>query len=353
MAHTDVIGYYEGSAKACFSVLHFVDGSLLDKSYEIVPLSGNMEDAVSSLVKQYYLSRNCAPKEILLPYEMEDAQLFSDLLYQNLKKRVHIRVPQRGDGVRLVQLANKNASEEAERVTSKEERTSGTLLLLRNILGLQEIPSRMEAYDISNTAGTDIVASMVVFVDGKPLKRDYKRFKIHDLLDQDDYASMEQALTRRFRRYLDQDKGFSEAPDLLLIDGGVAHAQTAENVLQQMNLSVPVYGMVKDNRHRTRALVTADGREIGIQTYPAVFALIGQIQEETHRFAIAYHRLLRSKRLRQSVLDEISGIGPVRKKALLDSFRSVDAIEKASLAELEEVLPKAQAMEVYRFFHQE
>ncbi|MBQ9969735.1 MAG: excinuclease ABC subunit UvrC, partial [Oscillospiraceae bacterium] len=181
MAHTDVIGYYEGSAKACFSVLHFVDGSLLDKSYEIVPLSGNMEDAVSSLVKQYYLSRNCAPKEILLPCEMEDAQLFSDLLYQNLKKRVHIRVPQRGDGVRLVQLANKNASEEAERVTSKEERTSGTLLLLRNILGLQEIPSRMEAYDISNTAGTDIVASMVVFVDGKPLKRDYKRFKIHDL----------------------------------------------------------------------------------------------------------------------------------------------------------------------------
>jgi len=194
---------------------------------------------------------------------------------------------------------------------------------------------------------------MVVFVDGKPLKRDYKRFKIHDLLDQDDYASMEQALTRRFRRYLDQDKGFSEAPDLLLIDGGVAHAQTAENVLQQMNLSVPVYGMVKDNRHRTRALVTADGREIGIQTYPAVFALIGQIREETHRFAIAYHRLLRSKRLCQSVLDEISGIGPVRKKALLDSFRSVDAIEKASLAELEEVLPKAQAMEVYRFFHQE
>jgi len=353
MAHTDVIGYYEGSAKACFSVLHFVDGSLLDKSYEIVPLSGNMEDAVSSLVKQYYLSRNCAPKEILLPCEMEDAQLFSDLLYQNLKKRVHIRVPQRGDGVRLVQLANKNASEEAERVTSKEERTSGTLLLLRNILGLQEIPSRMEAYDISNTAGTDIVASMVVFVDGKPLKRDYKRFKINDLLDQDDYASMEQALTRRFRRYLDQDKGFSEAPDLLLIDGGVAHAQTAENVLHQMNLSVPVYGMVKDNRHRTRALVTADGREIGIQTYPAVFALIGQIQEETHRFAIAYHRLLRSKRLCQSVLDEISGIGPVRKKALLDSFRSVDAIEKASLAELEEVLPKAQAMEVYRFFHQE
>lgn len=352
MAHTDVIGYYEGPSKACFAVLHYVDGSLLDKSYEIVPVTGNVEDAVSSLVKQYYLSRNCAPKEILLPCEMEDAQLFSDLLFENLKKRVHIRVPQRGDGVRLIQLANKNAVEEVERITSKEERTLGTLSLLGNILGLNHAPVRIEAYDISNTAGTDIVASMVVFSEGKPLKRDYKRFKIQGLQDQDDYASMEQTLMRRFTRYVDQDKGFASAPDLLLIDGGATHAQTAENVLKQLNLSFPVFGMVKDHRHRTRALVTADGHEIGIQTYPAVFALVGQIQEETHRFAIEYHRLLRSKRVQSSVLDQISGIGPVRKKALLDKFRSVSSIEQASLAALEEILPQKEAAEVYRFFHQ-
>ena len=352
MAHTDVIGYYEGTAKACFAVLHYVDGSLLDKSYEILPVTGNPEDAVSALVKQYYLSRNAAPKEILLPCEMEDAQLFSDLLFQDLKKRVHIRVPQRGDNVRLVELANKNAAEEAERVTSKEERNSGTLDLLQRLLGLSQKPVRMESYDISNTAGTDIVASMVVFSDGKPLKRDYKRFKIRDLADQDDYASMHQVITRRFTHYKQQDKGFEAAPDLLLIDGGVTHAQTAENALKELNLSFPVYGMVKDNRHRTRALVTSDGLEIGIQAYPALFAMIGQIQEETHRFAIEYHRLLRSKRVKESVLDRIPGIGEVRKKKLLTKFRSVAAIEKASVAELAKVLPEKQAEEVYRFFHQ-
>ena len=210
----------------------------------------------------------------------------------------------------------------------------------------------MESYDISNTAGTDIVASMVVFSDGKPLKRDYKRFKIRDLADQDDYASMHQVITRRLTHYKQQDKGFEAAPDLLLIDGGVTHAQTAENALKELNLSFPVYGMVKDNRHRTRALVTSDGLEIGIQAYPALFAMIGQIQEETHRFAIEYHRLLRSKRVKESVLDQIAGIGEVRKKKLLTKFRSVAAIEKASAAELAKVLPEKQAQEVYRFFHQ-
>ncbi len=353
MAHTDVIGYYEGSAKACFTVLHYVEGSLLDKSFEIVPIHGSREEAVSSLVKQYYLSRNCAPKEILLPCEMEDAELFSDLLYQNLSKRVHIRVPQRGDGVRLVELANKNAEEETERVTSKEERAAGTLHLLQKLLDLPERPVRMESYDISNTAGADIVASMVVFVDGKPRKKEYKRFKIEGLANQDDYRSMAQVLQRRFRRYANLDEGFSDRPDLLLIDGGVVHAQTAEKVLRDMKLRFPVFGMVKDDRHRTRALVTADGREISIQTHPLVFSLIGQIQEETHRFAIDYHRLLRSKRMQQSVLDQISGIGAVRKKALLTKFRSVSAIKKASAAELQQVLPAKQAEEVYRFFHQE
>ena len=353
MAHTDVIGYYQSTAKACFAVLHYVEGNLLDKEYEILTVADSPEDAVSTLVKQYYLSRNCAPKEILLPCAMEDAQLFSDLLMERLNKRVHIRVPQRGDGVRLVELANKNAMEEAERITSREERNSGTLGLLQQMLGLPEKPLRIESYDISNMSGTDIVASMVVFADGKPLKKEYKRFKIRGLEDQDDYASMHQVITRRFSHYADGDKGFSEAPDLLLIDGGITHAKIAEDALRSLDLQFPVYGMVKDNRHRTRALVTAAGEEIGISNIPAVFALIGQIQEETHRFAIEYHRLLRSKRLQESRLDQIPGIGPARKKALLGKFRSVAAIEKATVEDLLQVLPQKQAEAVYDYFHQE
>ena len=351
MAHTDVVGYYEGTAKACFAVLHYVEGSLLDKDYEILPVTGNPQEAVSALVKQYYLSRNCVPKEILLPCEMEDAQLFSDLMMQELKKRVHIRTPQRGDSVRLVELAKKNAMEEAERVTGKEERSAGTLGLLQSLLGLGKLPERIESFDISNTAGTDIVASMVVFSGGRPLKRDYKRFKVEGLDDQDDYASMHQVVTRRFAHYKQQDKGFEAPPDLLLIDGGITHARTAEDALQALDLHFPVFGMVKDNRHRTRALVTSEGKEISIQSYPAVFALIGQIQEETHRFAITYHRTLQSKRVKGSVLDQIPGIGPVRRKQLLTRFRSMAALERASVVDLVQVVPEKEAQAIYQFFH--
>ena len=352
MAHTDVIGYSQNTAKGCFSVLHYVDGSLLDKDYEIVAASDSVEEAVSTLVKQYYLSRNCVPKEILLPVEMEDAELFAQLLQETYQKRVHIRVPQRGDGVRLVFLANKNAAEEAERITSREEKRSGTVEQLRTLLKLENPIVRMESYDISNTAGTDIVASMVVFVQGKPSKKDYKRFKLRDMAGQDDYGSMRQVLTRRFTRYLHGDTGFAEKPDLLLIDGGVVHAQTAEAVLAELGLSFPVYGMVKDDRHRTRALVRADGSEIGIQTLPPVFALIGQIQEETHRFAITYHRSLQSRHMRESVLDQIPGVGEVRKKALLTKFRTVSAIEKADEAQLAQVIPASAAKAVYEFFQE-
>ena len=351
MAHTDVIGYYQNEAKACFSVLHYVDGNLLDKEYELLPASDSAEEAVSALVKQYYLLRNCAPKEILLPYVMDDADLFSDLLMQQLKKRVHIRQPQRGDGVRLVDLANRNAREEAERVTTREEKNHGTITLLGDMLGLGSSPIRMESFDISNISGTDIVASMVVYLDGKPSKKDYKRFKIRDLKDQDDYASMHQVITRRFSRYLSGDQGFSDLPDLLLIDGGVVHARTAQQALQALGLDMNVFGMVKDDRHRTRALVTPEGKEIGIQTVPAVFALIGQLQEETHRFAIDYHKQLRSKRLRESILNEIPGIGAVRKKQLLQHFKSIAAVKRASVSELNSVLPGSAARSVYEYFH--
>ena len=352
LADTDVVGYAQTATKACFTVLHFSGGNLLDKEYEVFPVPDEAEAAVSSLVKQFYLSRGVAPKIILLPFEIEDSDLFAQLLEQQYGKKVHIRIPQRGDNVRLVELAKKNATEEAERATSKEEKVSGALGLLGKML-LMDPPERMESYDISNISGTDIVASMVVFVDGKPSKKDYKRFKIEGLDGQDDYGSMRQVLTRRFTHYKQGDAGFEQCPQLLLIDGGIAHATVAEEVLRALELSIPIFGMVKDDRHRTRALVTSSGKEIRIDNNQAVFSLIGNIQEETHRFAITYHRQLRSKRLQYSELDQIPGIGPKRKQELLKTFKSLTGIRCADLMELERILPRDAAAAVYHHFHKE
>lgn len=351
LADTDVIGYGETEAKACFAVLHFSGGNLLDKEYEILARPDDKVEAVSSLLKQFYLSRGLAPRRVLLPFEIEDGELFSQLLEQQYGRKPKLHVPQRGDNVRLVELACKNAFEEAQRATGKEERINATLTLLGKMLAI-ETPRRMESFDISNISGTDIVASMVVFVDGKPKKSDYKRFKLEGLSNQDDYASMHQILKRRFAHYKAGDKGFEEAPDLLLIDGGVNHARVAVTALQELELSFPVFGMVKDDRHRTRALVTPEGREIRIDNNQAIFSLIGNIQEETHRFAITYHRTLRSKRLRYSELDAIPGIGPKRKQELLRQFKSLTAIGNATLPELERLLPKDAAAAVYHHFRE-
>ena len=349
LADTDVIGFAQTETKACFAVLHFSGGNLLDKYYEILPAQDEPTAAVSSLIKQYYLSRGFAPKVILLPFDVEDGEMFEELLLQQYQRKTRIKIPQRGDNVRLVELARKNALEEAQRVTTREEKNRGSVLLLGKMLGIEN-PARIESFDISNISGTDIVASMVVFQDGKPLKGSYKRFKMKDLDGQDDYAAMYQVVTRRFTHYVQADAGFETAPDLILIDGGTVHAATAVKALQELGLSFPVFGMVKDDKHRTRTLVTPEGEQIGIAGQQSVFALIGNIQEETHRFAITYHRDLRSKRLRYSELDGIRGIGPKRKEDLLKTFHSIAAISKATLPELERVLPKDAAMEVYQHF---
>ena len=350
LADTDVIGYAQTETKACFTVLHFSGGNLLDKDYEILSVPDDKTEAVSSLLKQYYLSRGLAPKRLLLPFEIEDGELFAELLLQRFGRKPKLHIPQRGDNLRLIELANTNAREEAERVTDKEERVNATLVLLGKMLSIDP-PKQIESYDISNISGTDIVASMVVFQDGKPKKSEYKKFKLEGLENQDDYASMHQILKRRFTRYQAADKGFDTAPDLLLIDGGINHAGVAVNALQELGLEFPVFGMVKDDRHRTRALVTPQGQEIRIDNNQAIFSLIGNIQEETHRFAITYHRQLRSKRLRYSELDNIAGIGPKRKQELLKQFKSLTAIGGASLQELERILPKDAAAAVYHHFH--
>ena len=350
LADTDVVGYGETETKACFAVLHFSNGNLLDKEYEIFQRPDDKAEAVSSLMKQFYLSRGLAPKIVLLPFALEDSELFSQLMEQRFGRSSKLRIPQRGDNVRLVELANKNALEEAERATGKEERTSAVLSMIGKMLSI-EPPNRIESYDISNISGTDIVGGMVVFQSGKPKRSDYKRFKLEGLSGQDDYGSMRQVLLRRFTHYLSEDKGFSERPDLLLIDGGTVHARVAADALRELGLTLPVFGMVKDDRHRTRALVTPEGKEISMETNQTVFSFIGNIQEETHRFAITYHRQLRSKRLRYSELDGIPGIGPKRKQQLLRQFKSLSAIAQATLPELERLLPKDAAAAVYSHFH--
>ena len=353
LSDTDVVGFHRGEAKSCFVVLHFVDGDLAAKDMDLIetPVEEAKEDTVSALVKQYYGGRSALPRQILLPCDIEDEVPVTRMLSEACGHRVALMTPQRGAKMDLIRLANKNAVEEVERATSREERQSKLMEALGRMLGLSEPPKRIEAYDISNTGDTNIVASMTVFIDGRPLKRDYRHFKLKDMVHADDYGSMEQVLTRRFRRYLDGDEKFGDLPDLLFIDGGENHAKVAVRVLEEVGLSIPVFGMVKDDRHRTRALVDPAGNEIGIQQIPAVFALVGRIQEETHRFAIEFQRLQQSKGVKGSALDQIPGVGEKRRNDLLRHFKSLKNIKGASLAALEEAVPRNTARAVYDHFN--
>ena len=355
LADTDVVGFFQGEAtKSCFVVLHFAGGDLAAKDWELIdtPMEEDRADILSALVRQYYAPRGQMPRQILLPCALEDEVPLMRLFSEQAGHRVELVTPQRGAKMDLIRLANKNAAEEVERWTTREERQSKLMELLGRMLGLEAPPRRIESYDISNQGADDIVASMVVYVNAKPLKRDYRRFKLKDMDGPDDYASMDQVLRRRFQRYLDGDEKFADKPDLLLIDGGENHARVAVGVLQDLGLSIPVFGMVKDDRHRTRALVTPEGQEIGIQGNQAIFSLIGQIQEETHRFAIEFHRQQQNQRVRGSVLDQIPGVGEKRRSELLKHFKSIKNIKAATLEQLQEAVPRNTAQAVYDFFRE-
>ena len=354
LADTDVIGFHKGEAtKSCFVVLHFVEGELAAKDWDLIdtPMEEETADILSALVRQYYGGRGNLPRQILLPCELEDEVPLMRMLSEDAGRKVELITPQRGAKMDLIRLANKNAVEEVERWTTREERQSKLMELLGKLLDLEEPPRRIESYDISNQGADDIVASMVVYVNARPLKRDYRHFKLKDMDGPDDYASMEQVLTRRFKRYLEGDEKFADKPDLLLIDGGVNHANVAVKVLETLGLTIPIFGMVKDDRHRTRALVTPEGKEIGIQGNQAIFSLIGQIQEETHRFAIEFHRQQQNQRVKGSVLDQIPGVGEKRRSDLLKHFKSIKRIREATQAQLAEVVPKNAAQAVYDYFH--
>ena len=347
---TDAVGFFRG-AKSCFSVLHYSGDNLVGKDFEMMdePLETDAE-AVSTLVRQYYSIRGAWPKTLLLPYGTEDTADIEQMLTEASGHRVYLEIPQRGEKRFLVEKAMINAKEECLRFTTAIQRRLKTLEWLQDTLELETLPMRIEAFDISNTGDFGIVASMTVFVGGKPLKRDYRKFKIKERSTQDDFGSMREVLTRRFNRYIDGDEKFSELPNLLLIDGGAVHASIAESVLKELNLSLPVLGMVKDDRHRTRALIYSSGEEVGITVNPAVFALIGTIQEETHRFAIEYHRSLRSATI-GSKLENIKGVGETRRNELLKTFKTIKAIKGASFEELNAVVPKNTAKAVYDYYH--
>lgn len=311
---------------------------------------------LSSFLKQFYAGTPFIPAEIMMQTEIEDGEIIEDWLTARRKQRVHIRVPKKGTKEKLVELAKENAwmvlSKDRERIKREEGRTIGAVKEIEDWLGLKDIV-RMEAYDISNISGFESVGSMVVYEKGKPKRSDYRKFKIKWVQGPNDYASMEEVLTRRFTH---ESKGeydsFSILPDLILMDGGRGQVNIARKVLGELGIDIPVCGMVKDDNHRTRG-VYFNNVEIPIDTSGEGFHLITRIQDEAHRFAIEYHRSLRSKEQVHSVLDDIPGIGETRRKALMRRFRSVENIRDASVEELSqtESMNVQSAEAVYQFFH--
>ena len=355
-AQLDVVAYVQGQTRGCIVVLHYLQGSLEEKEYTM--LEGlSQEDgpeAVGGFLRQYYARRGAVPRCVLVSHEMEDQQALAQWLSQIAGHKVELSVPQRGRRRELLGLAQKNAREEIERIETRAERSRKSLELLGEILSLPAPPVRIESFDISHTGGREAVGSLVVLENGQPLRRAYRRFRIEQPEAMgDDYRAMEEVLTRRLQRYCDGDEKFAPLPDLMLMDGGQGQAHAADEVIRHFGLSVPVFGMVKDEKHRTRALVSPRGEEFGIQTLPAVYALLGRLQEEVHRVAIEYHRSLRGKESRRSALDGIEGVGPARKKALLRRFETIAALREATVEQLRQAVPEPAAQAVYRHFHPE
>ncbi len=353
LADMDAAAWSNGPDRGCFAVLHYSGGILTGR--DVLASENVLDEAegtvTGDLLCRFYLSRGYAPPEILLGVEPEGAENIEKMLSQLGGRKVSITVPRRGEKLACVRLARANAEEEAQKARGREEKRLKSLKALGEMLSLPDYPERIESFDISHTGGEETVAAMTVFVAGKPLKRDYRLFRIKDLPGRDDYASIAQAVRRRFQRLKEGSEGFDDVPDLLLIDGGKGQTAAALRSMEECGCSVPVFGMVKDDRHRTRALVSAAGEEISISSIPAVFALVGTIQEETHRFAIESHRRAKGKSVRASSLTGIPGIGEANAAQLLRRFKSIKAIKAASLEELSEAVHTDRARAVYAYYH--
>ena len=360
----DIIAMASEGEDAVVQVFFIRSGRLIGRDHFYLKSAENDTEGeiLSSFIKQFYAGTPYIPAELMLPEEIEDQDIIEEWLTARRERRVHLRIPKKGTKEKLVELAQKNAQmvlkNDRERLKREEGRTIGAVKELEKILGLKGI-IRMEAYDISNTNGFDSVGSMVVYEHGKPKRNDYRKFKIKTVQGPDDFASMNEVLTRRFGHGLREQQeesetgGFQIFPDLIMMDGGRGQVNIALEVLEKLHLHIPVCGMVKDDNHRTRGLYF-NNTELPIDRNSECFRLITRIQDEAHRFAITFHRQLRSKGQVHSVLDDIPGVGPARRKDLMRCFENIDAIRNATVEELKELpsMNEKSAQEVYKFFHQ-
>lgn len=361
----DIIAMASEGEDAVVQVFFIRGGRLIGRDHFYLKIAENdtKSEILSSFIKQFYAGTPYIPAELMLPEEIEDQEIIEEWLTTRREHKVRLRIPKKGTKEKLVELAQKNAQmvlkNDKERLKREEGRTIGAVKELEKILGLTGI-IRMEAYDISNTNGFDSVGSMVVYEHGKPKRNDYRKFKIKSVQGPDDYASMNEVLTRRFEHGLRerQDEsetgGFQAFPDLIMMDGGRGQVNIALEVLEKLNLHIPVCGMVKDDNHRTRGLYF-NNVELPIDRNSECFRLITRIQDEAHRFAITFHRQLRSKGQVHSILDDIPGVGPARRKDLMRSFENIEAIRNATVDDLKELpsMNEKSAQEVYKFFHQD
>ena len=365
----DVLALAADGTDAVVQVFFIRGGRLIGRDHFFVKIGLYDKKAtiLNSFIKQFYSGTPFIPRELMLEVEVEEHELLEQWLTGKRGQRVFLRVPKKGTKEKLVELARENAAivlnQDRERIKREEGRTIGAVKEIAQLLGMSHI-SRMEAYDISNISGFESVGSMVVFEKGKPKRSDYRKFKIKSVDGPNDYASLEEVLTRRFahgleeqkelkEKQMDQELGsFSRFPDLILMDGGKGQVNVALRVMEKLGLNIPICGMVKDDFHRTRGLYY-ENVELPIDDHSEGFKLITRIQDEAHRFAIEYHRSLRSKEQVHSILDDIEGIGPARRKALMRSFQSLQAIREAGEEELARIpsMNAASARQVYEFFH--
>ena len=343
----DIFAIVQGSAqensrtseKACMVVLRFAAGRLFDSEHFIFDNPEDLPSARHELLRSFYMMRDRIPPRIAIDGEVEDAKLIEQWLASKAGHKVAITQPQRGKQAELVALCRTNAAEKLAANIGKTGKDTAALDELARLLGLPSPPEYIEAYDVSHTAGSDNVAGMVVFKNGLPFKAGYKRFMIKGFTGQDDYASMAEVLRRRFQRYTDEkasNEGFGKLPDLILLDGGQGQVGAVLPVMEQFGLSIPLFGMVKDNRHRTRAIAQGGG-EIALNSKRAAFTLVSTIQEEVHRFSVAYHRKKRKTSTLAGTLTNIPGVGKVTAKALLKHFKTMKAIKSAGIEQLKQV----------------
>lgn len=358
----DIIAAATDKQDAVVQVFFVRGGKLIgrDHFYLRVAMNDTKSSILNSFLKQFYSGTPFIPRELVLQTEVEDHEVLEEWMTKVRGSKVYIKVPKKGTKEKLVELAEKNAEmvleQDRERIKREEARTIGAVQELEELLGLPQI-TRIEAFDISNTSGIESVGSMVVYENGRPKRSDYRKFKIKWVKGPNDYASMEEVLMRRFchgirEKQEGESSSFSRLPDLIMMDGGKGQVHAAQKVLERLNLTIPVCGMVKDENHRTRGLSFKE-KEVQIEKNSESFRLITRIQDEAHRFAISYHRALRSKNQVHSVLDEIEGIGPTRRKSLMQTFASIEEIKNASVEELLKApsMNRKSAEKVYDFFH--